>query len=130
MAGAGAGAADGCDGSPSLSCRAGAPGASVQLTGQADIWCPTVLMTTTWLLLFHYLARHERLPTRHTPAAFFARERQRALLGITAYLLAALLAPWLPLASLLIVAALPVFYGLTSEGSRWPCDRGRAAASP
>jgi TMEM175 potassium channel family protein len=85
------------------------------------------VMATTWLLLFHYLATHERLLARRTAPSFFAAERQRALLGMLAYLLAALLALWLPLGSLLIIAMLPVFYGLTSEGWRWPWHRSRAA---
>jgi TMEM175 potassium channel family protein len=88
------------------------------------------VMATTWLLLFHYLATNERLLARHTPPSFFAQERQRALLGIVAYLLAAVLALWLPLGSLLIIAVLPVFYGLTSEGWHWPRDRSRAARWP
>jgi uncharacterized membrane protein len=78
------------------------------------------VMATTWLLLFHYLATNERLLARHTPPSFFAAERLRALLGIVTYLLAALLALWLPLGSLLVIAVLPVFYGLTSEGWHWP----------
>jgi transcriptional regulator with XRE-family HTH domain len=56
--------------------------------------------------------------------------RQRALLGIVAYLLAALLALWLPVGGLLIIAVLPVFYGLTSEGLYWPWSRSRAAPWP
>jgi uncharacterized membrane protein len=79
----------------------------------------------TWLLLFQYLSTHERLLERHTPASFFAAERRRALVGVVAYLLAAPLGLWEPLGSLLIICALPVFYGLTSEGWRGPWTRGR-----
>ena len=88
------------------------------------LWAVT--MPTTWLLVFHYLARHERLLARQTSPSFFAQERRRALLGSIFYLVAALIALWLPLGTLLIIAALPVFYGLTSEGWRWPPSRGRA----
>jgi uncharacterized membrane protein len=73
-------------------------------------------MALTWLLLFRYLAAHERLLARHTPASFFAQERRRALLGVIAYLLAAVVARWQPLASLVILCVLPLFYGATSEG--------------
>jgi uncharacterized membrane protein len=82
-------------------------------------------MALTWLVLFHYLATHERLLARHTPASFFARERRRALLGLIAYLLAAAVALWQPLASLLIICALPVFYGATSEGWSGRSNRHR-----
>jgi uncharacterized membrane protein len=75
-------------------------------------------MALTWLVLFHHLARHERLLAARTPASFFAEERRRALLGVIAYLLAAAVALWQPLGSLLIICTLPVFYGATSEGWR------------
>jgi hypothetical protein len=51
-------------------------------------------MAATWLLLFHYLSANERLLARHAPASFFALERRRALLGVVAYLVAALLSQW------------------------------------
>jgi len=73
-------------------------------------------MASTWLVLFHYLSVNERLIASDTPAAFFADERRRALLGMIAYLTAALVALWQPVAGLVIACALPVFYGLTSEG--------------
>ena len=66
-----------------------------------------------------------RLTVTEERPLFFA-ERQRALLGIVTYLLAALLAFWLPLGGLLIIAILPVFYGLTSEGWRRPGSPARA----
>lgn len=73
-------------------------------------------MALTWLLLFRYLASNERLLARHTPASFFATECRRALLGLVAYLLAAAAVLWQPLASLVILCVLPIFYGATSEG--------------
>jgi uncharacterized membrane protein len=85
------------------------------------------VMAAAWLLLFHYLATNERLLARHTSPSFFALERQRALLGLIAYLVSALIALWLPLGSLLIVSALPLFYGLTSGGWRGPWPRSQAA---
>jgi len=75
-------------------------------------------MAATWLVLFHYLATHEELLQRHTPASFFANERLRALLGVVAYLIAAAVAAASALASLVIICVLPVFYGATSEGWR------------
>jgi uncharacterized membrane protein len=88
------------------------------------------VMAGTWLVLFHYLAMSERLLEPGTPSAFFVAERRRALLGLLAYLLAAVLALALPLGSLIIVCALPVFYGMTSEGwgGRW--RPGAGAAKP
>ncbi len=82
-------------------------------------------MAFTWLVLFRYLAAHERLLDRQTPASFFAQERRRALLGVIAYLLAAVAARWQPLVSLLILCVLPVFYGATSEGWRGTWNRRR-----
>jgi uncharacterized membrane protein len=73
-------------------------------------------MASSWLLVFHYLAANERLLGEHTPASFFAQERLRALIGVGAYLGAALLALWQPIAGLVIASLLPVFYGVTSEG--------------
>jgi uncharacterized membrane protein len=83
------------------------------------------VMAITWLLVFHYLARNEQLLEPNTSPAFFAAERTRALLGLVAYLVAALLAFVLPVGSLVIVCILPVFYGITSAG--W--NGSRAASS-
>jgi hypothetical protein len=69
-----------------------------------------------WLLLFYYLSVNERLLEPDAPPSFFAAERRRALLGLIVYLLAALLALVAPVASLVIVCLLPVFYRFTSEG--------------
>jgi uncharacterized membrane protein len=84
------------------------------------------LMALTWLVLFHYLAANERLLASGTSPAFFARERQRAFLGVASYLIAAGAAPWQPIVSLAIIVVLPVFYGLTSEGwtrlPGWPAQ--------
>jgi uncharacterized membrane protein len=85
-------------------------------------------MSFSWLILFHYLATHERLLARDTPASFFVQERRRALLGVLAYLLAAPVALWQPLASLVIICVLPVFYGATSEG--WARTRNRNVPGP
>jgi uncharacterized membrane protein len=68
------------------------------------------------LLGVSVLATHERLLAQHTRASFFAAERRRALLGLIAYLLAAAAVLWQPLASLVILCVLPIFYGATSEG--------------
>jgi len=96
-----------------------------EITGVVVYAVVATLMAAAWLLLFHYLSRHERLLARHVSPSFFAAERRRALLGVLAYPLAAVVALWEPIASLVILCALPVFYGLTSEGWRW----GRREAS-
>jgi uncharacterized membrane protein len=83
------------------------------------------VMAPTWLALFHYLSANERLLSGHTSPSFFVQERRRAMLGVFAYLVAALVALWQPLGSLLIASILPVFYGVTSDGWRRPRARGR-----
>lgn len=72
--------------------------------------------TAAWLLLFHYLSRNPQLLRNEAHASFYAAERRRAVLGIASYAVAAVVAVWQPLAGLIILCALPVFYGLTSEG--------------
>ena len=89
---------------------------SNEVTGSILYAVIAALMSFTWLVLFHYLATRERLLARETPVSFFVQERRRALLGVLAYLLAAPVALWQPLASLVIICVLPVFYGVTSEG--------------
>jgi uncharacterized membrane protein len=74
------------------------------------------LMALTWLILFHYLSGSARLLADGTSPTFFSQERQRALLGVASYLVAAAVAPWQPIASLVIIVVLPVFYGVTSQG--------------
>jgi uncharacterized membrane protein len=91
-----------------------------RVTGVVFYSLVAATMAATWLLLFHYLSVNERLLARHTSAAFFALERRRALLGLVAYLLAALVSQWQPLTGLVIAAMLPVFYGITSEGWAGP----------
>ena len=82
-------------------------------------------MAATWLALFHYLAASERLLAGNTSSSFFAQERRRALIGVAAYLIAGLVAPWEPVLGLIVAAALPVFYGATSDGL--PRPRARSA---
>ena len=74
----------------------------------------------TWLVLFHFLSRAPYLLEDESHAAFFAGERRRAVVGVTLYALSALAAVWYPVAGLVIACILPVFYGLTSSGWRWP----------
>ena len=92
---------------------------SNEVTGSILYAVIAAVMALAWLVLFHYLATHERLLERQTPASFFAGERRRALLGVIAYLVAVPVTLWQPLASLAIICVLPVFYGATSEGWRW-----------
>jgi uncharacterized membrane protein len=80
----------------------------------------------TWLVLFHFLSRAPYLLEDEAHAAFFAAERRRAVFGIALYALSALAALWYPVAGLVIVCILPVFYGLTSTGWR---SRGSVARS-
>jgi uncharacterized membrane protein len=75
------------------------------------------VMCLSWLLVFHILSVNPHLLEPHVERTFFPRERHRALIGILLYALAG----WIgwraaPLAALFIFLALPVFYGITSEG--------------
>jgi len=75
------------------------------------------LMCLSWLLVFHVLSINPRLLETHVELTFFPQERHRALLGFAFYVLAGM-AGWLysPTLALAIFVALPVFYGITSEG--------------
>jgi len=75
------------------------------------------LMCLSWLLLFHVLSINPHLLEPHIDRTFFPAERHRAVLGVIMYLLGGL-AGWLvsPMLALLCFLALPVFYGVTSEG--------------
>jgi uncharacterized membrane protein len=79
----------------------------------------------TWLVLFHFLSRAPYLLQDEAHAAFFAGERRRAFFGIALYALSALAALWYPVAGLVIVCILPMFYGLTSTGWRRVKDSSR-----
>ncbi|WP_308113067.1 TMEM175 family protein [Blastococcus sp. MG754427] len=72
-------------------------------------------MGTSWLALFHHLCHRPRLLVAGTPPEFSAAERRRSLVGIAAYAVAAGSAAWQPLLGLGVVAALPVFYAVTSR---------------
>jgi uncharacterized membrane protein len=77
-----------------------------------------------WLLLFHFLSRTPRLLKDEAHAAFFARERHRAMAGVTLYALSGLCSIWYPAAGLVIACVLPVFYGVTSAGLHSPGPGG------
>jgi uncharacterized membrane protein len=74
-------------------------------------------MCLAWLVVFHVLCIHPSLVEDDVDPDFFPKERVRATLGIIAYAIAGA-AGWLstPKLALLIFLALPVFYGITSEG--------------
>jgi uncharacterized membrane protein len=79
----------------------------------------------TWWLLFHFLSRAPRLLSDDADAAFFAGERHRALVGVASYAAAGLAAFWYPVAGLVVICVLPVFYGATSTG--WRVTGGRSS---
>jgi uncharacterized membrane protein len=100
-------------------------GTAFQVGDQADQRTAIILYAiagmasaSAWLLLFHYLSRHPRLLVDEAHTGFFGEERRRAVTGITAYAAAAAAALWQPVAGLIILCTLPVFYGLTSTGWR------------
>jgi hypothetical protein len=74
-------------------------------------------MCLSWLVVFHVLSIHPYLVEDGVSPDFFPKERFRAWLGVILYAIAGL-AGWLstPRLSLLVFLALPVFYGITSEG--------------
>jgi uncharacterized membrane protein len=75
------------------------------------------LMCLSWLLVFHVLSVNPHLLEPHVELTFFPQERHRALVGFALYVIAGLTG-WLysPTLALVIFLALPVFYGITSEG--------------
>jgi uncharacterized membrane protein len=75
------------------------------------------LMCLSWLLVFHILSINPHLLETHVELTFFPQERHRGLLGFALYALAGMLG-WLysPTLALGIFLALPLFYGITSEG--------------
>jgi uncharacterized membrane protein len=74
-------------------------------------------MCLAWLVVFHVLSVHPYLVEDGVDPDFFPKERFRATLGVVLYTIAGV-AGWLstPKVALLIFLALPVFYGVTSEG--------------
>jgi len=74
-------------------------------------------MCLSWLVVFHVLSIHPYLVEDGVSPDFFPKERFRAWLGVILYAIAGL-AGWLstPRLALLVFLALPVFYGITSEG--------------
>jgi TMEM175 potassium channel family protein len=75
------------------------------------------LMCLSWLVVFHVLSINPHLLEAHVELTFFPQERHRALLGFVLYALAGM-AGWIYSATLALVIflALPIFYGITSEG--------------
>jgi uncharacterized membrane protein len=74
-------------------------------------------MCLSWLALFHILVIHPYLQEDHVEPTYFPQERHRALLGIALYTMAGVIGwAYSPSLALLIFLALPVFYGITSEG--------------
>ncbi|MFB4351895.1 TMEM175 family protein [Microbacterium sp. LS_15] len=75
------------------------------------------LLCSSWLVFFHYLARHPELTREEVDDSYFAYERPRALVGIVLYLVAGAVGVLVhPLIASAVFLILPVFYGLTSHG--------------
>lgn len=75
------------------------------------------LMCLAWLSLFHVLTIHPYLLAKGIDPGFFPKERLRAWVGVALYGVAGVIGClWLPLLALVIFLALPIFYGVTSEG--------------
>ncbi|MCG5451113.1 MULTISPECIES: TMEM175 family protein [Micromonospora] len=88
-----------------------------QRTGVVVYGLVGVLVSVSWLGLYHYLARHHDLLDQTVPLRFFPAERARAAVGLLGYALAILVGfVTSPLFALVIFLLLPVFYSLTSSG--------------
>ncbi len=75
------------------------------------------LMCLAWLSLFHILTIRPYLLEKGIDPSFFPKERLRAWAGVGLYSFAGALGwIWSPLSALVIFLALPVFFGVTSEG--------------
>jgi uncharacterized membrane protein len=75
------------------------------------------LMCLSWLFVFHVLSINPHLLEMHVEPTFFPQERHRALVGCVLYALAGMIGLlYSPTFALEIFLALPVFYGITSEG--------------
>jgi uncharacterized membrane protein len=74
-------------------------------------------MCLSWLVLFHVLSIRPYLVEKHVDPTFFPKERLRAVLGVVSYAIAGIVS-WVATSklALLIFLALPIFYGITSEG--------------
>jgi uncharacterized membrane protein len=90
------------------------------------------LLCVSWLAFFHYLSRHSDLAVEDVQTGFFPRERIRAWAGIALYVAAGTLGYLVaPAVALVIFLALPIFFGLTSEGlDAVPAVRRRHRSRP
>ncbi|MGC4880904.1 TMEM175 family protein [Micromonospora sp. DT43] len=76
-----------------------------------------MLLSASWLVLYHYLTRRHDLVDPAVSRGFFPAERARAAVGILGYGLAALIGFFTdPLLALTIFLLLPIFFSLTSSG--------------
>ncbi len=74
-------------------------------------------MCLSWLVVFHVLSTRPYLLEDGVDPDFFPKERFRAVLGVICYAIAGVAGLlWTPTSALLIFLALPIFYGITSEG--------------
>jgi len=85
------------------------------------------LLCASWLLFYQYVSRHPELLEEEIEPGFFVHDRTRALVGLVLYIAAGaagcLMAPAVALA---VFLALPIFYGITSEGLEFlPAAGGR-----
>jgi uncharacterized membrane protein len=77
----------------------------------------------SWLVFYHYLHTHPALAEPDLGDRYFADQRRRAVVGIVAYLAAAIIAViTTPYVALALFFILPVFYAVTSEGSKSESD--------
>ncbi|MFJ8153439.1 TMEM175 family protein [Streptomyces sp. NPDC094468] len=70
----------------------------------------------SWLSIYHFLSRRPELLEKSSHADFFALERRRAVVGLAAYGVCALVAFLSPISALVLACLLPVFYAVSSEG--------------
>ena len=80
----------------------------------------SAVMGCTWLLVFHYLARHPELLAPEVPPGFFRGEYRRAVPGIVVPCVPVVIGLWAPYVALVSMVAMPLFYALTANGLRKP----------
>ena len=75
------------------------------------------LMSSSWLPVFPYLARHPELVLDPKDAGVFAMQKSRPLMGVGSYLLAAVLGYCVsPLLALVLFIWMIAYHAITSEG--------------
>jgi len=88
----------------------------------------SALMGSSWLILYRHLARNPVLLIDAAEAGAFHSAEGRAIIGFATYSLTAVLSAVVPIASAILIFALPVFYGFTSHSVAFDAAEADAGA--